>query len=81
MKKINIIKVLKMNGEWTKYRITPCNAFDKIKHKDVAKQFSSLNDIIDHFQLQDVRELGTRYSYDLKGQKYGIESYEAYLNE
>jgi hypothetical protein len=31
--------------------------------------------------LQKVRELGVEYSYDNKDQKYGIESYEAILEQ
>ena len=42
-----------------------------------GKQFNTLNEIIKFYQLQNVRELGVKYSYDNKDRKYGIESYEA----
>jgi|TARA_B110000503_G_scaffold118538_1_gene179561 hypothetical protein len=81
MKKVQIQKVLKVNGEWTGYRLRSWNAYSTINHNDVIKEFSSLDEITNHFQLQDVRELGTKYIYTSKGQKLGTEAYSAYLNE
>ena len=46
----------------------------------IRSELAQKYEIIDFYQLQKVRELGVRYSYDNKDQKYGIEEYEAILN-
>ena len=77
--KVIINRILNLDGTWQGYKLSPCNAYTKITWPTPGKQFDSLNKIIDFYQLQNVRELGTKYTYDDKDQKYGIESYEASL--
>ena len=78
--KVLIQRILNLNGSWQGYRLCPNNAYGEPTWSEPGKQFSFLNDIIDFYQLQNVRELGTRYYYDNKDQKYGVEEYEAILN-
>lgn len=78
--KVTIDKILNLDGTWQGYKLTPWIAYGKYEWKDPGKQFQTLNEIIEYYQLQNVRELGTRYSYDLSNRKYGIEQYEAILN-
>jgi hypothetical protein len=75
--KVLIIRILNLDGTWQGYRLTPHNAYAKEKWPDVGKQFNSLNEIIDFYKLQNVRELGVKYTYDNKNKKYGIEQWEA----
>jgi len=75
--KVLIIRILNLDGTWQGYRLTPYNAYAKEKWPDVGKQFNSLNEIIDFYKLQNVRELGVKYTYDNKNKKYGIEQWEA----
>ena len=77
--KVLINRILNLDGTWQGYKLTPPNAYAKQTWSDPGKQFSSLNEIIKFYQLQNVRELGVRYSYDNKDRKYGIEEYEAIL--
>jgi len=75
--KVLIIRILNFDGTWQGYRLTPPNAYAKEKWPDAGRQFNSLNEIIDFYKLQNVRELGVKYTYDSKNQKYGIEQWEA----
>jgi hypothetical protein len=77
--KVIINRRLNLDGTWQEYTISPPNAYGKISNENADKTFSSLNEIIKFFNLKDVRELGTKYTYDNKGNKYGIEKYESYL--
>jgi hypothetical protein len=77
--KVLINRVLNLDGTWQGYKLTPPTAYSKQTWPNAGKQFNSLNEIIDFYQLQNVCELGVRYSYDTKGRKYGIEEYEAIL--
>jgi hypothetical protein len=75
--KVLIIKILNLNGTWQGYQLSPTTAYGKCNWAEPGKQFKLLNEIIDFYNLQNVRELGIKYSYDNKNQKYGIETYEA----
>ena len=75
--KVLIIRILNFDGTWQGYRLTPPNAYANEKWSDAGKQFNSLNEIIDFYKLQNVCELGVKYTYDNKNQKYGIEQWEA----
>jgi len=77
--KLLINRVLNLDGTWQGYKLTPSHAYAKSSWPEPGKQFTSLDKIIEFYQLQNVRELGTRYSYDNKDRKYGIEEYEALL--
>jgi hypothetical protein len=79
--KVLINRILNLDGTWQGYKLTPPNAYAKPTWSNPGKQFISLNEIIEFYQLQNVRELGTKYSYDNKGRKYGIEEYEAIFNK
>jgi len=74
--KVLIIRILNLDGTWQGYRLTPPNAYAKETWAEPGKQFNSLNEIIDFYKLQNVRELGVKYTYDNKNQKYGIEEWE-----
>ena len=80
-KKIKVIidRRLNLDGTWQEYRITPPTAYGEILHKNPNYTSPILDGIIDFYNLQNVRELGVKYTYDTKDQKYGVESYEAYL--
>jgi hypothetical protein len=78
--KVLIQRILNLNGTWQGYQLCPTTAYGKPRWTEPGKQFPLLDEIIDFYQLQNVRELGTKYSYDNKNQKYGIETYEAILN-
>jgi len=80
MKKVIINRVLNLDGNWQGYKLSSINAYEKATWPEPGKQFNSLNEIIDFYKLQNVREWGVEYSYDNKDRKYGIESYEAFLN-
>ena len=75
--KVLINKILNLDGTWQGYRLNNTNAYAKVKWPDAGKQFNSLNEIIDFYKLQNVCELGVKYTYDNKNQKYGIEQWEA----
>ena len=75
--KVLIIRILNLDGTWQGYKLSPVNAYTKTTWAEPGKQFNSLNKIINFYNLQNVRELGVKYSYDNKNQKYGIEQYEA----
>jgi hypothetical protein len=77
--KIIINRILNLDGTWQSYKISSPNAYTKPTWKELGKQFNTLNDIIDFYKLQNVRELGVKYSYDNKDRKYGIEEHEAIL--
>jgi hypothetical protein len=77
--KVLINRILNLDGTWQGYKLISPNAHAKQTWSDPDKQFSSLNEIIKFYQLQNVRELGVRYSYDNKDRKYGVEEYEAIL--
>jgi hypothetical protein len=77
--KVLINRILDLDGTWQGYKLISPNAYGKETWSDPGKQFSSLNEIIEFYQLQNVRELGVRYSYDNKDRKYGVEEYEAIL--
>jgi len=77
--KVLISRILNLDGTWQGYKLSPSHAYAKPTWSDPGKQFISLNEIIEFYQLQNVRELGTKYSYDNKDRKYGIEQYEAII--
>ena len=77
--KVLVSRILNLDGTWQGYKLTPPNAYSKPTWPNPGMEFTSLNEIIEFYQLQNVRELGTRYSYDNKDRKYGIEEYEATL--
>jgi hypothetical protein len=79
--KVIIDRILNLDGTWQGYKLSPVNCYSKHTWKEAGKQFNSLDEIIEFYQLQNVRELGVNYTYDNKGQKYGIESYEAILEQ
>lgn len=78
-KKTLIVRILNLNGTWQGYKLITPHAYDKATWPEPGKQFDTLNEIIEFYKLQNVRELGVKYSYDNKDQKYGIEEWEAYL--
>lgn len=78
--KVIINRRLNLDGTWQEYVISPNHAYAKIPKKYPYKTFASVSEVINHYNLENVRELGVKYSYDNKGRKYGIEEYEAYLN-
>ena len=78
--KVLINKILNLDGTWQGYKLCPTTAYGKSTWNEPGKQFDSLNEIVEFYQLQNVRELGVRYSYDNKNRKYGIEEYEAIIN-
>ena len=78
--KVLITKILNLDGTWQGYRLTIPMAYAKATWPEPGKQFSSLNEIVEFYKLQNVRELGTKYTYDNKNRKYGVESYEAIFN-
>lgn len=75
--KVLIVKILNLDGTWQGYKLSPVNGHGKYTWTEPGKQFNSLNEIIDFYNLQNVRELGVKYTYDNKNQKYGIETYDA----
>jgi hypothetical protein len=75
--KVLIIKILNLDGTWQGYKLSPATAYGKYTWAEPGKQFNLLNEIIDFYNLQNVRELGIKYTYDNKNQKYGIETYDA----
>jgi len=78
--KVRINRVLNLDGTWQGYKLTPSHAYARVTWSNPGKQFILINEIIEFYQLQNVRELGTRYSYDNKDRKYGIEEYTAILH-
>jgi hypothetical protein len=80
-KNMNVLisKILNLDGTWQGYKLQPPHAYAKATWKEPGKQFDSLNEIVEFYGLQNVRELGVKYTYDNKDRKYGIESYEAIL--
>ena len=78
--KVIISRILNLDGTWQGYKLTPPHAYSECKWPDPDKQFDSLNEIIEFYQLQNVRELGVKYSYNNKDRKYGIETWEANYN-
>ena len=78
--KVLITKILNLDGTWQGYKLTIPFAYAKAIWPEPGKQFSSLNEIVEFYKLQNVRELGTKYTYDNKNRKYGVESYEAIFN-
>ena len=81
MIKVIISKILNLDGTWQGYKLIPSHAYANHIWPDPGKQFASLNEIVEFYQLQNVRELGVKYSYDNKNQKYGIEEWEAKYNK
>jgi hypothetical protein len=77
--KVLINRILNLDGTWQGYKLTPPHAYAESTWSDPDKQFTSLSKIVEFYQLQNVRELGVKYSYDNKDRKYGIEQYEAIL--
>ena len=77
--KVLINRVLNLDGTWQGYKLYPTTAHSKPTWSEPGRQFQTLNEIIDFYQLQNVRELGVKYSYDNKDRKYGIEEHEAIL--
>jgi hypothetical protein len=74
-----ISKILNLDGTWQGYKLQPSHAYAKSTWNEPGKQFNSLSEIVEFYKLQNIRELGVRYTYDNKDRKYGIESYEAIL--
>ena len=79
--KVIIDRILNLDKTWQGYKLSPVNGYSKHTWNEPGKQFNSLDEIIEFYQLQNVRELGVNYTYDNKDQKYGIESYEAILEQ
>ena len=77
--KVLINRILNLDGMWQGYKLTPPHAYSKSTWSDPGKQFASLDEVVRFYKLQNVRELGVKYSYDNKDRKYGIEQYEAIL--
>lgn len=77
--KVIINKILNLDGTWQGYKLSHVNGHSKPTWNEPGKQFNSLNEIIDFYNLQNVRELGVKYSYDNKDRKYGVEEHEAIL--
>lgn len=77
--KVLVNRILNLDGTWQGYKLTPLHAWAKPTWSDPGKQFISLGEIVEFYQLQNVHELGVKYSYDNKDRKYGIEQYEAIL--
>jgi len=77
--KVLVNRILNLDGTWQGYKLTPPHAYAESTWSDPGKQFTSLSKIVEFYQLQNVRELGVKYSYDNKDRKYGIEQYEAIL--
>ncbi len=75
--KVEISRILNLDGTWQDYRLHPWTGHSKPTWSNPEKSFDSLNKLIEFYQLENVRELGTQYSYDNKNQKYGIERYDA----
>jgi hypothetical protein len=76
--RVLIHKILNLDGTWQGYKLDiHGNVCYKATWPEQGKQFSSLNEVVKFYKLQNVRELGTKYTYDNKDRKYGIESYEA----
>jgi hypothetical protein len=78
--KVEISRILNLDGTWQGYRLSPWTAYGKPTWPNPGQLFSSLNELINFYQLENVRELGTQYTYDNKNQKYGIERYDAVFN-
>ena len=79
--KVIIDRILNLDETWQGYKLSPVNGHSKQTWNEPGKQFNSLDEIIGFYQLQNVKELGVNYTYDNKDQKYGIESYEAILEQ
>ena len=77
MTRVIINRILNLDGTWQDYKLTPSHAHAKTTWPNPGKQFTSLDEIVEFYKLQNVRELGVKYSYDNKDRKYGIEEYEA----
>jgi hypothetical protein len=77
--KVLINRILNLDGTWQGYKLTPTHAYATPTWSNPGMQFTSLNEVIEFYQLQNVRELGIKYTYDNKDRKYGIEEYEAIL--
>lgn len=75
--KVLINRILNLDGTWQGYKLTPPNAHSTLTWSNPGTKFILLDEIVKFYQLQNVRELGTKYSYDNKNRKYGIEEYEA----
>jgi hypothetical protein len=75
--KILINRILNLDGTWQGYKLTPSHAYAKATWSNPGKQFDSLDEVVEFYKLQNVRELGVKYTYDNKNQKYGIEEWEA----
>ena len=75
--KVLINRILNLDGTWQGYKLTLHNAHSTPTWSNPGTKFISLDEIVKFYQLQNVRELGTKYSYDNKNRKYGIEEYEA----
>ena len=74
-----VTRTLNLDGTWQGYKLTPTHAHAAPTWSNPGMQFTSLNEVIEFYQLQNVRELGTKYTYDNKDRKYGIEEYDAIL--
>ena len=79
--KVLINRILNLDGMWQGYKLTPPHAYSKSTWPDSGKQFASLDEVVRFYKLQNVRELGVKYTYDNKNQKYGIEQWEANYNK
>jgi len=78
--RVLIQRILNNDETWQGYKLNPTTAYGKRVWDNPGKQFQLLDEIINFYQLQNVRELGTKNTYDNKDQKYGVETYEAILN-
>lgn len=77
--KVIIQRILNLDGTWQGYKLSPSHAYAKYNWPEPGKQFNSLSEIITFYNLEDVKESGTKYSYDNKNQKYGIEEHSAII--
>jgi len=77
--KVLIKRILNLDGTWQGYRLSPTHAYAKYNWREPGKQFNSLEEIILFYNLENVKELGTKYSYDNKNQKYGSEEHSAII--
>ena len=62
--KVEISRILNLDGTWQGYRLSPWTAYGKPTWSNPERLFDSLNELIEFYQLQNVRELGTQYTYD-----------------
>jgi hypothetical protein len=80
MRKVIINRILNLDGTWQGYKLTPSHAHAEATWPDPGKQFALLDEVVEFYKLQNILELGVKYTYDNKNQKYGIEEWSANYN-